>query len=73
MATAEHIEKMLLMMQKQMEQLDTLRNENSELRTTITTNNNTPNQQQRPKTKAPDRPTVNTQTDEREWELFKDS
>ena len=68
----QQIEKMLSMMQKQMEQLDVLRTENNTLRTTTTTNNN-PSGQQKPKTKAPDRPIVNTNTDEREWELFKDS
>ena len=64
---------MLKMMKKQMEQLDMLRTKNTKLRSTITTNNAPDRQQQRPKTKAPDRPTVNTNKDKREWELFKDS
>ena len=47
-----------------MQQLQTLQAENTELRGT-----------RRPagKTKTPDRPTVNANIDEREWELFKDT
>ena len=56
-------------MQQQMKQLQTLQTENSQLRNAQNPNPNVG----RPKTKAPDRPVVNTNTDEREWELFKDS
>ena len=57
-----------------MTQLQTLQTENAHLRenanATATANHPPP---QHPKTKAPDRPVINTNTDEREWELFKDS
>ena len=66
---------MLVLMEQQMTQLTNLHAENAQLR------NNAaaipPQQQQqhqpRPKTKSPDRPVINTDTDEQEWELFKDS
>jgi hypothetical protein len=70
MATDKNIKEMLEMMKRQMEQMENLRIENNELRATTQISTQ---QQQRPRTKAPDRPTVNTNTDEREWELFKDS
>ena len=69
MATEDQVQQMLNMMQQQMKQLQTLQTENSQLRNAQNPNPNVG----RPKTKAPDRPVVNTNTDEREWELFKDS
>lgn len=54
-----------------MEQLQTLQTENAALRANQQPNNVPVNT--RPKTKAPDRPIININTDEREWELFKDS
>ena len=51
-------------MQQQMQQLNTLQRENVHLRT---------GRPSGPKTKRPDRPTVNVNIDEREWELFKDT
>ena len=63
-----------------MSQLQTIQDENTHLRNTnLATNANTGQQTQqlqpphRPKTKAPDRLVINTNIDEREWELFKDS
>lgn len=58
-------------MQQQMEQLQTSQTENAALRANQQPNNIPINA--RPKTKVPDRPVVNINTDEREWELFKDS
>ena len=58
-------------MQQQMEQLQTSQSENAALRANQQPNNIPVNA--RPKTKVPDRPVVNINTDEREWELFKDS
>ena len=71
MATQEQIQQMLDMMKQQMTQIQSLQVENTTLRTNQG-NNATP-ATTRPKTKAPDRPVVNANTDEREWELFKDS
>ena len=75
MANEQQIQQMLNLMQKQMEQLEVLRVENSQLMTNAVHQppTQTTPQQQRPKTKAPDRPVINANTDEREWELFKDS
>ena len=68
MATDQHIQVMLKMMKKQIKQFNILRTENKELRSTITNDNKPKNgpdhrQKQHPKTKAADRPTVNTNTD----------
>ena len=68
MATEEQVQQMLNLMQQQMTQLQTLQVENTQLRT----QENTTAAQGRPmKTKAPERPIVNENTDEREWELLK--
>jgi len=64
MATEQQIASMLTLMQQQMEQLQTLHIENAELRNARKT---------KTKTKTPDRPTVNANIDEKEWELFKDT
>ena len=56
-----------------MTQLQTLQRENAQLRTATTGAAGTTTTQPRAKTKAPDRPVVDTNTGEREWELFKDS
>ena len=68
--TNDQVQQMIDIMRQQMEQLQTFQTENAALRANQQQNNpvNT-----RPKTKAPDRPIVNINTDEREWELFKDS
>jgi len=71
MATNDQLQQKLEMMRQQMEQLQTLQTENAALRA-----NQPPKiipANTRPKTKAPDRPIININTDEREWELFKDS
>ena len=75
MANEQQIQQKLNLMQKQMGQLEVLRVENSQLMTNAIHQppTQTTPQQQRPKTKAPDRPVINANTDEREWELFKDS
>ena len=57
-----------------MAQLTTLQTENANLRNNVVP----PFQQHQPqqprvKTKSPDRPVINADTDEQEWELFKDS
>ena len=67
MATEAQVQTMLELMQQQMEQLKQLQTENTQLRN----NNNTDPPAER--TKRPDRPVVNANIDEREWELFKDS
>ena len=72
MVTNDQLQQMLEMMRQQMEQLQTLQTENAALRA-YQANNVPPNTTTRPKTKAPDRPIINVNTDEREWELFKDS
>ena len=53
-----------------MSQLQTLQTENSQLRNAATNN---PTPPQRPKTKSPEHPVINTNSDEREWQLSKDS
>ena len=68
MASQDQMNQMLILLQQQMSQLQTLHAENTELRASAVDPTTT-----KAKTKAPDRPTVNTNTDEREWELFKDS
>ena len=60
---------MLNLMQQQMSQLQVLQYENSQLRAASADSTTVPIT----KTKAPDRPVINTDTDAREWELFKDS
>jgi len=67
MTTEAQVQTMLELMQQQMEQLKLLQTENAQLRN----NNNTDPPAGR--TKRPDRPIVNANIDEREWELFKDS
>ena len=69
--TNEQVQQMIDIMRQQMEQLQTFQTENAALRANQQQNNVPVNA--RPKTKAPDRPIVNINTDEREWELFKDS
>lgn len=64
MATEAQVETMLALMREQMEHLKTLRDENAQLRHAAPTAG---------KTKIPDRPTINANIDEREWELFKDT
>ena len=61
---------MLALMEQQMAQIHTLQTENTQLRNSAPPTNAVP---QRPKTKSPDRPVINANTDEQEWELFKDS
>ena len=57
-----------------MTQLQTLQTENIQLRNANANGNTTIiNNQHRMKTKAPDYPAINTNTDEHEWGLFKDS
>ena len=71
MATEAQIESMLTLMQQQMTQVMKLQEENTQLRS-----GDTGSHQQtttRKKTKTPDRPTVDANIDDREWELFKDS
>lgn len=58
---------MLELMQKQMEQMLKLQAENLRLRASDGTAPTTK------KTRTPDRPTIDANIDEREWELFKDS
>jgi len=57
MATEQQIASMLTLMQQQMEQVQTLHIENAEVRNARTA---------KTKTKTPDRPTVNANTDEKE-------
>lgn len=64
MATKDQIQQMLTLMQQQMSQLQTLQTENSQLRNAATNN---PTPPQRPKTKSPEHPVINTNSDEREW------
>ena len=54
-----------------MSQLQSLQSENSQLRAASADSTTAPIT--KTKTKAPDRPVINTDTDAREWELFKDS
>ena len=61
---------MLEFMEQQMTQLHTLHIENIQLRNNV---DNAPAPPTRTKTKSPDRPIINPDTDEQEWELFKDS
>ena len=70
MATSEQIDTMLTLMQQQMQTLSTLQAENAELRQNRTTERRTPNHM---KTKHPDRPLINANIDDREWELLKDT
>eukprot|EP00111_Clytia_hemisphaerica_P019198 TCONS_00056705-protein len=76
MASEEQIQRMLLLMEQQMTQLTNLHAENAQLRINVAA---VPPQQQqqhlqpRTKTKSPERPIINADTDEQEWELFKDS
>ena len=70
MANNDQLQQMLEMMQQQMQDLHTLQEENTTLRANQAANTTT---NPRLKTKAPDRPVINTNTNEREWELFKDS
>jgi len=73
MATEEQIQRMLMLMEQQMAQLNTLQTENTQLRNTAATDDAPLHRPPRPKTKSPDRPVINSNTDEQEWELFKDS
>ena len=75
MASEEQIQRMLVLMEQQMTQLTTLQAENTQLRNNVAGVPPPQQQQQppRPKTKSPDRPVINADTDEQEWELFKDS
>lgn len=67
MATEAQVQTMLELMQQQMEQVMKLQADNSTLRAGSGT---TPTNK---KTRTPDRPTIDANIDEREWELFKDS
>ena len=75
MASEEQIQRMLVLMEQQMTQLTTLQAENTQLRNNVAGVPPPQQQQQppRPKAKSPDRPVINADTDEQEWELFKDS
>ncbi len=70
MATEAQVQRMLILMEQQMTQLQTLQTENLQLRNATTNSVPSP---QRPKKKTPDCPIVNANTDEQEWEMFKDS
>ena len=72
MATNDQLQQILEMMRQQMEQLQNLETENAAFRANQA-NNVPPNTTKRPKTKAPDRPIINVNTDEQKWKLFKDS
>ena len=69
MATEAQVESMLTLMQQQMEQMMKLQAENTQLRAGTGA---TPPAIKK-KTKTPDRPTIDANIDDREWELFKDS
>ena len=71
MASQEQIAQILTLVQQQMSQLQSLQSENSQLRAANADSTTAPIT--KTKTKAPDRPVINTDTDAREWELFKDS
>ena len=62
MANEDQINSILSLMQQQMSQIQALQAENNSLR----------GGRVNARTKAPDRPIVNSHIDEREWELFKD-
>ena len=68
-ASQDQMAQMLTLLQQQMQQLTALQSENAALRVS----NAQAAQPNKTKTKAPDRPVINTNTGEREWELFKDS
>ena len=65
MATSEQIETMLTLMQQQMQTMSALQAENAELRQNRTIERRNPNPM---KTKHPDRPLINANIDDREWE-----
>lgn len=80
MGNDEQMQQILALMQRQMDNLESLREENSMLREAATqatatatardvTIRNTP----QGKTKRPDRPVINANIDDREWALFEDT
>ena len=78
MGNDAQIKQILALMQRQMDNLESLREENSMLREAATqatatardvTIRNTP----QGKTKRPDRPVINANIDDREWALFEDT
>ena len=76
MATENHLEEMMSMMKQQMAQLMKLQEENNQLRAAGGTHPSTTEGRTTTtakKTKTPDRPNVEANIDDREWELFKDS
>ena len=70
MATSEQIGTMLMLMQQQMQTLTMLQTENADLRQQQVRNERNPDSM---KTKRPDRPLINANIDDREWELLKDT
>ena len=73
MTNGEQMQQIIALMQRQMDTLDTLREENIMLRAA----NQGPNTNARTipqgKTKRPDRPVINANMDDREWALFEDT
>ena len=69
MATEQQIQAMLDAMKTQMDQVTRLQAENAELRTLVAQ----PGTRQASHTKKPDRPTVESGMNDREWALFDDS
>ena len=70
MVTSEQIGTMLMLMQQQMQTLTMLQAENADLRQQQVRNERNPDNM---KTKRPDRPLINANIDDREWELLKDT
>ena len=69
MATEQQIQTMLDALQKQMGQVTQLQEENAQLRAQV----GQPGTQQSNHTKKPDRPTLDSGMNDREWALFEDS
>lgn len=73
MTNGDQMQQIIALMQRQMDNLDTLREENAMLRAATQRTEATVRIAPQGKTKRPDRPVITANMDDREWALFEDT